>query len=85
MVVMHCSGKILLNFETFCLTGTTAHLKVLLVSWVAACLRPRPEMEPWPVLAWVLLLALVADWVKSVQSRDFTVKDIVFLHPSSKN
>ncbi|XP_072573584.1 ly6/PLAUR domain-containing protein 6 isoform X1 [Paramormyrops kingsleyae] len=40
-------------------------------------------MEPWPVLAWVLLLAFVADWVKSVQSRDFTVKDIVFLHPST--
>ncbi|KAJ1188485.1 hypothetical protein NDU88_005246 [Pleurodeles waltl] len=40
-------------------------------------------MEKWPALAWVLLLSLIADWLKHVQSRDFTVKDIIYLHPSS--
>ncbi|XP_018596974.1 ly6/PLAUR domain-containing protein 6-like isoform X2 [Scleropages formosus] len=40
-------------------------------------------MEPWPQVAWVLLLTLITDWSKSAQSRDFTVKDIVFLHPST--
>uniref|UniRef100_A0A667X6D5 LY6/PLAUR domain containing 6 n=2 Tax=Myripristis murdjan TaxID=586833 RepID=A0A667X6D5_9TELE len=40
-------------------------------------------MEPWPAVGWVLLLTNVADWLKSVQSRDFTMKDIIFLHPST--
>ncbi|KAL4618019.1 ly6/PLAUR domain-containing protein 6-like [Arapaima gigas] len=40
-------------------------------------------MEPWPTLAWVLLLALIADWSTTSQSRDFTVNDIVYLHPST--
>ncbi|KAF7656360.1 hypothetical protein LDENG_00042030 [Lucifuga dentata] len=40
-------------------------------------------MEPWPVLAWVLLLTNITDWLKSVQSRDFTMKDIIQLHPST--
>ncbi|XP_076008637.1 ly6/PLAUR domain-containing protein 6 [Genypterus blacodes] len=40
-------------------------------------------MEPWPVLAWVLLLTNIADWLTSVQSRDFTMKDIIRLHPST--
>lgn len=44
----------------------------------------HPAMEPWPVLAWVLMLTSIADWMKIVRSRDFTEKDIIFLHPSSK-
>ncbi|KAM3857063.1 ly6/PLAUR domain-containing protein 6-like [Diretmus argenteus] len=40
-------------------------------------------MAPWPAVAWVLLLINVADWLKTVQSRDFTMKDIVLLHPST--
>ncbi|XP_062861469.1 ly6/PLAUR domain-containing protein 6 [Trichomycterus rosablanca] len=40
-------------------------------------------MEPWPVVAWVLMLTSIADWMKTVQSRDFTEKDIIFLHPST--
>ncbi|KAG7467330.1 hypothetical protein MATL_G00152210 [Megalops atlanticus] len=40
-------------------------------------------MQPWPTVAWVLLLTLIADWLKTVQSRDFTVKDIIYLHPST--
>ncbi|XP_069472597.1 ly6/PLAUR domain-containing protein 6 [Ambystoma mexicanum] len=40
-------------------------------------------METWPTLAWVLLLSLIADWLKHAQSRDFTVKDIIYLHPST--
>ncbi|KYO18025.1 ly6/PLAUR domain-containing protein 6 [Alligator mississippiensis] len=40
-------------------------------------------MEPQPTLAWVLLLSLIADCLKAVQPRDFTVKDIIYLHPST--
>lgn len=40
-------------------------------------------MEAWPAVAWVLLLTTIVDWVKTAQSRDFTVKDIVLLHPST--
>ncbi|CAM5093932.1 unnamed protein product [Natator depressus] len=40
-------------------------------------------MESWPTLAWVLLLSLIADCLKAVQPRDFTVKDIIYLHPST--
>ncbi|XP_063115120.1 ly6/PLAUR domain-containing protein 6 isoform X1 [Cavia porcellus] len=40
-------------------------------------------MEPGPALAWLLLLSLLADCLKAAQSRDFTVKDIIYLHPSS--
>ncbi|XP_076580194.1 ly6/PLAUR domain-containing protein 6-like [Chaetodon auriga] len=40
-------------------------------------------MEAWPTLAWVLLMTSVADWLKSVQSRDFTMMDIILLHPST--
>ncbi|XP_009235975.1 ly6/PLAUR domain-containing protein 6 isoform X2 [Pongo abelii] len=39
-------------------------------------------MEPGPALAWLLLLSLLADCLKAAQSRDFTVKDIIYLHPS---
>ncbi|KAH0499849.1 Ly6/PLAUR domain-containing protein 6 [Microtus ochrogaster] len=39
-------------------------------------------MEPSPALAWLLLLSLLADCLKAAQSRDFTVKDIIYLHPS---
>lgn len=41
-------------------------------------------MEAWPAVAWVLLVASVADWLKTVQGRDFSVMDIIMLHPSSK-
>nr|KAF6337025.1 LY6/PLAUR domain containing 6 [Myotis myotis] len=40
-------------------------------------------MEPGPALAWLLLLSLLADCLKAAQSRDFTVKDIIYLHPST--
>ncbi|XP_006003864.1 ly6/PLAUR domain-containing protein 6 [Latimeria chalumnae] len=40
-------------------------------------------MESWPTLAWFLLLSQIVDWLKVVQSRDFTVKDIIYLHPST--
>ncbi|KAJ8415031.1 hypothetical protein AAFF_G00007290 [Aldrovandia affinis] len=40
-------------------------------------------MQPWPTVAWALLLTLIADWLKTVQARDFTVKDIIYLHPST--
>uniref|UniRef100_A0A8C9F052 LY6/PLAUR domain containing 6 n=1 Tax=Pavo cristatus TaxID=9049 RepID=A0A8C9F052_PAVCR len=36
-----------------------------------------------PRLAHVLLLGLVASWLRVAQPRDFTVKDIVYLHPST--
>ncbi|XP_063067627.1 ly6/PLAUR domain-containing protein 6-like [Engraulis encrasicolus] len=40
-------------------------------------------MHPWPKVAWVLLLTLLSDWLESALCRDFSVKDIVFLHPST--
>ncbi|XP_010889419.1 ly6/PLAUR domain-containing protein 6 [Esox lucius] len=40
-------------------------------------------MAHWPKVAWVLLLTVIADWLEAAQSRDFTVKDIIFLHPST--
>ncbi|MGH0142114.1 UNVERIFIED_CONTAM: hypothetical protein FKN15_041288 [Acipenser sinensis] len=40
-------------------------------------------MEPWPAVAWVLVLSLIADWLKAVHSREFTVQDIIYLHPST--
>ncbi|ELW48984.1 Ly6/PLAUR domain-containing protein 6 [Tupaia chinensis] len=40
-------------------------------------------MDPGPALAWLLLLSLLADCLKATQSRDFTVKDIIYLHPST--
>lgn len=48
--------------------------------WVTS----QSAMEPSPALAWLLLLSLLADCLKAAQSRDFTVKDIIYLHPSSK-
>lgn len=42
-------------------------------------------MASQPRLAHVLLLGLVAGWLRAAQPRDFTVKDIVYLHPSSKH
>ncbi|XP_065528910.1 ly6/PLAUR domain-containing protein 6 isoform X2 [Lathamus discolor] len=41
-------------------------------------------MASQPTLAWVLLLSLLASCLPAAQPRDFTVKDIVYLHPSSK-
>uniref|UniRef100_A0A8C0X4H9 Ly6/PLAUR domain-containing protein 6 n=1 Tax=Castor canadensis TaxID=51338 RepID=A0A8C0X4H9_CASCN len=40
-------------------------------------------MELGPALAWLLFLSLLADYLKAAQSRDFTVKDIIYLHPST--
>src|SRR4029434_6621275 len=40
-------------------------------------------MHPWPKVAWVLLLTLFSDWLRTALSRDFTIKDIIYLHPSS--
>ncbi|XP_010737236.2 ly6/PLAUR domain-containing protein 6 [Larimichthys crocea] len=40
-------------------------------------------MEPWPTLAWVLLMTNIAEWVKTVESRDFSLMDIILLHPST--
>lgn len=41
-------------------------------------------MASQPAPAWVLLLCLLAGRLPTAQPRDFTVKDIVYLHPSSK-
>nr|XP_051704656.1 ly6/PLAUR domain-containing protein 6 isoform X2 [Oryctolagus cuniculus] len=46
-------------------------------------MTPWSAMEPGPALAWLLLLSLLADCLKAAQSRDFTVKDIIYLHPST--
>ncbi|XP_040213952.1 ly6/PLAUR domain-containing protein 6 [Rana temporaria] len=40
-------------------------------------------MERWPVLAWFLLFTYIADWLSTVQSREFTVQDIIYLYPST--
>ncbi|KAM3862357.1 ly6/PLAUR domain-containing protein 6 [Diretmus argenteus] len=40
-------------------------------------------MEPWPAVAWVLLLTVIADLLKTAQTRDFTNQDIIYLHPST--
>ncbi|XP_078408661.1 ly6/PLAUR domain-containing protein 6 isoform X3 [Cetorhinus maximus] len=40
-------------------------------------------MEARPASAWVLLLSLITDCLKLVQPREFTVKDIIYLHPST--
>ncbi|KAL7991722.1 hypothetical protein Chor_015978 [Crotalus horridus] len=40
-------------------------------------------MESWPTLGWLLFLSLIADCLKGSRGRDFTVKDIVYLHPST--
>ncbi|KAK9410616.1 ly6/PLAUR domain-containing protein 6 [Crotalus adamanteus] len=40
-------------------------------------------MESWPTLGWLLFLSLIADCLKGTRGRDFTVKDIVYLHPST--
>ncbi|XP_041638247.1 ly6/PLAUR domain-containing protein 6-like [Cheilinus undulatus] len=40
-------------------------------------------MEGWPAVAWILLMTSIADWLKTVQSRDFTMMDIIRLHPST--
>ncbi|KAM6957931.1 ly6/PLAUR domain-containing protein 6 [Tautogolabrus adspersus] len=40
-------------------------------------------MEAWPAVAWILLMTSIADWLKTVQSRDFTMMDIILLHPST--
>lgn len=56
-------------------------LVVLSPRFWAPCMS---DMESGPALAWLLLLSLLADCLKATQSRDFTVKDIIYLHPSSK-
>uniref|UniRef100_A0A8C2WRH6 LY6/PLAUR domain containing 6 n=1 Tax=Cyclopterus lumpus TaxID=8103 RepID=A0A8C2WRH6_CYCLU len=40
-------------------------------------------MEAWPTVAWMLLMTNAADWLKTVQSRDFSITDIIRLHPST--
>ncbi|XP_018557337.1 ly6/PLAUR domain-containing protein 6 [Lates calcarifer] len=40
-------------------------------------------MEGWPTVTWLLLMTNIANWLKTVQSRDFTMKDIILLHPST--
>ncbi|XP_072327323.1 ly6/PLAUR domain-containing protein 6 isoform X2 [Scyliorhinus torazame] len=40
-------------------------------------------MEARPASAWLLLLSLISDCLKLVQPREFTVKDIIYLHPST--
>ncbi|XP_015233913.1 PREDICTED: ly6/PLAUR domain-containing protein 6 [Cyprinodon variegatus] len=40
-------------------------------------------MEAWPAMAWILVLLSVSDWLTIAQGRDFTMKDIVRLHPST--
>ncbi|XP_028998450.1 ly6/PLAUR domain-containing protein 6 [Betta splendens] len=40
-------------------------------------------MEAWPTVARLLLLSSIAGWLRPCDSRDFTMKDIVQLHPST--
>ncbi|KAM4560033.1 ly6/PLAUR domain-containing protein 6-like isoform 2-T4 [Odontesthes bonariensis] len=40
-------------------------------------------MEAWPTVAWILLLTAISDRLKAAESRDFTLKDIILLHPST--
>ncbi|XP_061571705.1 ly6/PLAUR domain-containing protein 6 [Cololabis saira] len=40
-------------------------------------------MEGWPTVAWILLLTAISDRLKTIQARDFTMKDIILLHPST--
>ncbi|XP_037552643.1 ly6/PLAUR domain-containing protein 6-like [Nematolebias whitei] len=40
-------------------------------------------MEVRPTVAWILMLAIIGDWSTTVQTRDFTMEDIVHLHPST--
>ncbi|XP_029376942.1 ly6/PLAUR domain-containing protein 6 isoform X2 [Echeneis naucrates] len=40
-------------------------------------------VQSGPAMAWVLLMMNIAHWLKPVQSRDFTMKDIIQLHPST--
>uniref|UniRef100_A0A3Q3ANY8 LY6/PLAUR domain containing 6 n=2 Tax=Kryptolebias marmoratus TaxID=37003 RepID=A0A3Q3ANY8_KRYMA len=40
-------------------------------------------LSKWPMAAWILMLAVISDRLKTVRSRDFTMKDIVHLHPST--
>ncbi|XP_056146091.1 ly6/PLAUR domain-containing protein 6 [Lampris incognitus] len=40
-------------------------------------------MEPWPAVAWVLLLTIISDLLKTARPRDFTEQDIIYLHPST--
>ncbi|XP_071340707.1 ly6/PLAUR domain-containing protein 6-like [Trachinotus anak] len=40
-------------------------------------------MEPWSAVAWVLLLTIIVDLLKSTNTRDFTEQDIISLYPSS--
>ncbi|KAL2081176.1 hypothetical protein ACEWY4_023029 [Coilia grayii] len=40
-------------------------------------------MEPWPVVAWVIVLMVFADWMDCAHAREFTENDIIFLHPST--
>ncbi|KAL7890757.1 hypothetical protein AOLI_G00002330 [Acnodon oligacanthus] len=40
-------------------------------------------MVIWLRLSWLLLVTLTSDWLRVVLSRDFTLKDIINLHPSA--
>ncbi|XP_062389428.1 ly6/PLAUR domain-containing protein 6 [Sardina pilchardus] len=40
-------------------------------------------MEPWPTVAWVIILMVIANRMKTAHTRDFTENDIIFLHPST--
>ncbi|CAN9498059.1 unnamed protein product [Ophioblennius macclurei] len=40
-------------------------------------------MEPCPAVAWVLLLTIILDLLKTAHSRDFSEQDIIYLHPST--
>ncbi|XP_012674845.1 ly6/PLAUR domain-containing protein 6 [Clupea harengus] len=40
-------------------------------------------MEPWPAVAWVIITMVIADWMETAHTRDFTENDIIYLHPST--
>lgn len=50
---------------------------------IAACLNRCSAMEPWPAVAWVIITMVIADWMETAHTRDFTENDIIYLHPSS--
>ncbi|XP_061840935.1 ly6/PLAUR domain-containing protein 6-like isoform X2 [Nerophis lumbriciformis] len=56
--------------------------RVPLATFQSACRYLGSVMEFWPTLAQILLMSNLADRLQMVQMRDFSMKDIIQLHPS---
>ncbi|KAM9766911.1 ly6/PLAUR domain-containing protein 6 [Menidia menidia] len=51
--------------------------------WEPRFLLSDAEMEKWPPVAWILLLTALIGRPRAARGRDFSMKDIVLLHPST--